>query len=104
MPTQKYNNEGKPLADVGLKWGRTPKTTTSTSMSPDNDSTSDIQNQKTNWEDIYTEEEKQKMRAKGINPALKAEIDAKRNQDGKGRERGFWGKVGQTAMGGGWIK
>lgn len=41
----------------------------------------------------------EKMRKKGINPVLRAEMDE--CQKGEG---GFWGKVAQTSMGGGWIK
>ncbi|KAJ5223666.1 hypothetical protein N7468_008208 [Penicillium chermesinum] len=44
-------------------------------------------------------EKQEKMRKKGINPVLKAEMD----QASKG-EGGFWRKVAQTSMGGGWIK
>lgn len=46
----------------------------------------------------YSKSEITKIRESGISPILKAEMD----QGKKGK--GFWGKVGQTAMGGGWIK
>ncbi|KAF9891158.1 hypothetical protein FE257_005094 [Aspergillus nanangensis] len=41
----------------------------------------------------------EKMRAKGVNPVLKAEMDEATK--GKG---GFWAKLGMTSLGGGWIK
>lgn len=44
-------------------------------------------------------EKQEKMRKKGINPVLRAEMD----ESGKG-QGGFWRKVAQTSMGGGWIK
>ena len=40
------------------------------------------------------------MRQKGVNPALKAEIEDSKKRNG-GR---FWSKVAQTSLGGGWIK
>lgn len=43
-------------------------------------------------------EEQEKMRKKGINPVLKAEMDPPT------KEGGFWRKVAQTSMGGGWIR
>lgn len=43
-------------------------------------------------------EKQHKMREKGVNPVLKAEMD----QCMKG-EGGFWAKVGGTAMGGGFV-
>lgn len=44
-------------------------------------------------------EKQEKMRKKGINPVLKAEMDERMKGEG-----GFWTRVGMTAMGGGWIK
>jgi hypothetical protein len=44
-------------------------------------------------------EKQEKMKKKGINPVLRAEMDESRKGQG-----GFWGKVAQTSMGGGWIK
>lgn len=50
-------------------------------------------------ENFYTEEEKQKLRAKGINPLLKAEMEINKSKEG-----GFWGKFAGTVMGGSAIK
>jgi len=47
-------------------------------------------------------EEQEKLRAKGVNPALKAEMDDKVYKKGEGK--GLWSKVAGTASGGGWIK
>ncbi|KAJ5085035.1 hypothetical protein N7532_009806 [Penicillium argentinense] len=44
-------------------------------------------------------EKQEKMRKKGINPVLRAEMDESTKGEG-----GFWRKVAQTSMGGGWIK
>lgn len=93
------SSERKDLPDPGLKWGKTP------SNSPPS---------YTPAESSYTPAEqakREKLRAKGINPDLKAEMDSKvfgkgEPVDGseKGKSKGFWNKVAGTAMGGGWIK
>ena len=74
------------LPDVALKWGRTPKKPT--------------EEEKSKWENYYSEEEKAKLRAEGINPALKAEMENNKRKHGGG----FWSKVAQTSFGGGWTK
>lgn len=89
----------KDFPNVGLKWGKTPSNNPPSYTPP---------------EDSYTPEqqaEREKLRSKGINPDLKAEMDSKvfgkgEPVDGslKGKSKGFWSKVVGTAMGGGWIK
>ena len=77
-----------------MKWGYTPK---SSSYS--------------NWQDIselpadhpvhrWTSEEQEAMRKKGINPMLKAEVDAAvTKDDGSTRKRkSFWRKYGLTGL------
>ncbi|KAK9415040.1 hypothetical protein SUNI508_10645 [Seiridium unicorne] len=56
------------------------------------------------WEDYYSEEEKEKLRKKGINPALKAEMDyyTGRSEESKGKGR-IWYKIGDTPFGGSWC-
>jgi hypothetical protein len=49
-----------------------------------------------------TQSEQAKLRAKGINPVLKAEMDQEVYKKGEGK--GFWTKLAGTGMGGGWIK
>jgi len=46
-------------------------------------------------------EEQERLRAKGVNPILKAEMD---DATKKGEGKGLWSKVVGTALGGGWIK
>jgi len=48
-----------------------------------------------------SKEEQVKLRKKGVNPILKAEMDEATK---KGEGRGLWSKVAGTAIGGGWIK
>lgn len=86
-------SNSKPLPDPALKWGKSP----SKSINDPPDYTPS--------EDSYTPEEQSeraKLRAKGVNPDLKAEMD--RKVYGKGKAGGFWSKVAGTATGGGWIK
>lgn len=83
-----------PDQSAAVKWGVTPNTSTSTPIDPKT-------NKPIDWENFYDEETKAELRAKGVNPALKAEMEwHKKESDGKG----IWAKVAQTAMGGGWIK
>lgn len=90
----------KDLAEAGLKWGVTPKDEPPPYVKPEHE---------------YSPEEqakREKLRKKGINPDLKAEMDAKVFGKGEApdgtrnskKEGGFWTKVAGTAMGGGWIK
>lgn len=88
----------------GLKWGVTPKAPTAASNDQAKDSKPGQTDgeQTPDWENFYSEEEKAKLRAKGVNPALKAEMETRTRANG--REGKFWQKVAGTAMGGGWIK
>ncbi|KAG9559618.1 hypothetical protein KCU71_g2505, partial [Aureobasidium melanogenum] len=82
-------------ANAASKWGITPNSsTTSNPLDPSTGKPID-------WENFYDEETKQELRAKGVNPALKAEMDWHKNQS---EGKGIWGKVAQTALGGGWIR
>lgn len=68
---------------------------TKSSAAPPVDPTS---GQPIDFENYFSEEEKEKLRAKGVNPTLKAEMEwRKANSPAKG----FWGKVGQLSWGGG---
>ncbi|KAI5229154.1 ketoacyl-synt-domain-containing protein [Aureobasidium subglaciale] len=96
MPQQtSTTNQNAADADVASKWGITPNT--NTSAKPIDPSTG----KPVDWENYYDEETKKELRAKGVNPALKAEMDWHKSQS---EGKGFWGKVAQTAMGGGYIK
>lgn len=79
---------GKNLPDVAAKWGVTPKDRPPPYSKPESDYS------------VEEQEKRAKLRAKGINPDLKAEMDAAT----KGKEGGFWRKVAGTSGGGGWIK
>lgn len=82
----------KGLPDVAAKWGITPK------------DKNDDQKPHNKSESEYSPEEREqraKLRAKGINPDLKAEMDAATKGS---KERSFWQKVAGTSSGGGWIK
>lgn len=79
----------KPLPDVALKWGITPSKPYDPNEKPGPD----------HPVHQIPLEKQEKMRKKGVNPVLKAEMD----QGTKG-EGGFWRKVSQTSFGGGWIK
>lgn len=93
MSQQNQTND-TPDQSAALKWGVTPNTSTPTPIDPKT-------NKPIDWENFYDEETKAELRAKGVNPALKAEMEwHKKQSEGKG----IWGKVAQTAMGGGWIK
>lgn len=74
---------------AGMKWGKTP----SKSYNSDDKPGPDHPVHK------VPPEKQEKWRKKGINPVLRAEMDAL----GKG-EGGFWRKVAQTSMGGGFIR
>ncbi|KAJ5609363.1 hypothetical protein N7528_009930 [Penicillium herquei] len=78
-----------PLPDPALKWGITPTKPLDPNEKPGPDHP---------VHQIPTEEQ-ERMREKGINPVLKAEMD----QVCKG-EGSFWQKVRQTSMGGGWTR
>ncbi|KAJ5952089.1 uncharacterized protein N7479_010502 [Penicillium vulpinum] len=77
------------LPDPALKWGITPSKPYDPNEKPGPD----------HPVHQIPLEKQEKMRKKGINPVLKAEI----YQAQKG-EGGFWSKVAQTSFGGGWIK
>jgi hypothetical protein len=82
-------------AAAASKWGITPNSNSATKPI-------DAQTGKPiDWENFYDEETKKNLRAKGINPALKAEMEWHKSQS---EGKGFWGKVAQTAGGGGWIR
>jgi hypothetical protein len=76
-------------ARAGLKWGVTPKGPRDKDAVPGPD----------HPVHKIPLEKQEKMRKKGINPVLYAEM----NQNNFG-EKGFWAKVRGTSMGGGWIK
>ncbi|KAF3406968.1 hypothetical protein DPV78_001780 [Talaromyces pinophilus] len=78
-------------AKAGLKWGVTPKINANKKDEPPGPD---------HPVHLIPAEEQEKIRSKGVNPVLYAEMN--RNKlEGKGT---FWSKVSQTAMGGGWIK
>lgn len=79
----------KNLPDVAAKWGVTPKDRPPPYSKPESEYSPEEQ------------EQRAKLRAKGVNPDLKAEIDAARKGN---KEGGFWSKVAGTSSGGGWIK
>ncbi|UKZ58736.1 uncharacterized protein TrAtP1_000061 [Trichoderma atroviride] len=73
-------------AQAGLKWGKTPKMDEQPSELPDDHPVHKI-----------SPKEQEKMRQKGVNPVLKAEMD---EAMGKGQPGGkFWKKYGTTSMG-----
>jgi hypothetical protein len=49
-----------------------------------------------------SKEEQEKLRAKGVNPVLKAEMHDKVYKKGEGQ--GLWNNIARTTLGGGWIK
>ncbi|CAL5867102.1 uncharacterized protein PFLUO_LOCUS1314 [Penicillium psychrofluorescens] len=87
--TKKDKKDKKPLPDPGLSWGITPSEEHKTAEKPGPD----------HPVHKIPLEKQEKMRKKGINPILKAEMD-----EGTKGEGGFWQKVAGTAFGGGWIK
>ncbi|KAF2168450.1 hypothetical protein M409DRAFT_21200 [Zasmidium cellare ATCC 36951] len=99
MSQPSSSSSRKDLPDPAAKWGITPSTSPPSYTPP---------------ESSYTpaqQAEREKLRAKGINPDLKAEMDSKvfgkgEPVDGskKGKSKGFWNMVAGTAGGGGWIK
>lgn len=95
MSQQQPSTQNAADANAASKWGITPNSsTTSKPLDPSTGKPID-------WENFYDEETKKELRAKGVNPALKAEMEWHKNQS---EGKGIWGKVAQTAMGGGWIK
>ncbi|PON22160.1 hypothetical protein TGAM01_v209034 [Trichoderma gamsii] len=73
-------------AQAGLKWGKSPKIDEQPSDIPDDHPVHNI-----------PLKEQEKMRQKGVNPVLKAEMD---EAMGKGQPGGkFWKRYGTTSMG-----
>lgn len=83
--------------DPALKWGITPGTHSRLPTDPP---------EYTPAEDSYSPEEqakRAKLRAKGVNPDLKAQMDAAVHGK-EGEKKGFWAKVAGTGWGGGVIR
>jgi hypothetical protein len=78
----------------GLKWSKEPVRTDSNAPRPEDDPNHPVHK--------ISAEDQEKMRKKGINPALKAEMDEEVYKKGEGK--GLWTKVAGTALGGGWIR
>jgi hypothetical protein len=97
MSQQPPTNQNVADANAASKWGITPNSDPSTSKRPIDPQTG----KPIDWENFYDEQTKQELRAKGVNPALKAEMEWNKSQS---EGKGFWGKVAQTTMGGGWIR
>jgi hypothetical protein len=91
------SNQNAADANAASKWGVTPNSNSSTPTKLTNPQTG----KPVDWENFYDEETKRELRAKGVNPALKAEMEWNKSQS---EGKGFWGKVAQTTMGGGWIR
>jgi hypothetical protein len=91
------SNQNAADANAASKWGVTPNSNSSTTTKPIDPQTGEP----VDWENFYDEETKKELRAKGVNPALKAEMEWSKSQS---EGKGFWGKVAQTMMGGGWIR
>ncbi|KAI9847583.1 MAG: hypothetical protein M1837_002157 [Sclerophora amabilis] len=70
------DRKGRPLTDPSYKWGRTPNVPLGDDWKASDHPVNNM-----------SEEEQAKLRAKGINPALKAEMDEKVNNTKKG---GWW--------------
>lgn len=87
--SEQQPKKSKPLPDPGYTWGITPKKPYDPDAKPGPD----------HPVHKIPLEKQEKMRKKGVNPVLKAEMD----EAGKG-EGGFWRKVAGTSMGGGWIR
>ena len=87
-PEQKQTTSSK-RPDPSFSWGVTPSAEATMTREVDKD----------HPVHKIPLEKQEKMRKKGINPVLKAEMDEKMKGAG-----GFWTRVGMTAMGGGWIK
>lgn len=88
VSSEQSKSKSRPLPDPAMKWGISAKP-----YDPNEKPGPDHPVHK------IPMEEQEKMRKKGINPVLKAEMDESKKGEG-----GFWGKVAQTSMGGGWIK
>jgi hypothetical protein len=96
MSQQPPTTQHAATATAASKWGITPNSNSSATKPIDPQTGKPI-----DWENFYDEETKKELRAKGVNPALKAEMEwCKSQSEGKG----FWGKVAQTAGGGGLIR
>jgi hypothetical protein len=85
-----YQKQVEAAAFAGLKWGVRPKKLHDKNATPDPD----------HPVHKIPAEKQEKMREKGINPVLYAEMN-QHKLNGKGS---FWSKFSQTAMGGGVIK
>jgi hypothetical protein len=94
--SQQSPNQHAAAANAASKWGITPNSNSSATKPIDTQTGKPI-----DWENFYDEETKRQLRAKGVNPALKAQMEWHKNQS---ERKGFWGKVAQTTMGGGWIR
>ena len=87
--TTTSNKNNKPRPDPGFRWGKTPSKLHDPNAIPGPD----------HPVHKIPPEEQEKMRRKGVNPVLWAEM----NQHRTG-EKGFWSKVAGTALGGGVIR
>jgi hypothetical protein len=96
MSQQPPSIQDAATANAASKWGITPNSKSSAANPIDPQTGKPI-----DWENFYDEETKKELRAKGVNPALKAEMEWQKSQS---EDKGFWGKVAQTTMGGGWIR
>jgi len=95
--TSSKKKSEKPHPDPALKWGITPGKNSRLPGDPP---------EYTPQEDCYSPEEqakRAKLRAKGVNPDLKAQMDAA-VYGKEGQKKGFWAKVAGTAWGGGVIR
>ncbi|KAH0369029.1 hypothetical protein KCU65_g3550, partial [Aureobasidium melanogenum] len=97
MSHQQPSTQNLADANAASKWGITPNSNNPTTSNPLDPNTG----KPIDWENFYDEETKKELRAKGVNPALKAEMEWHKTQS---EGKGIWGKVAQTAMGGGWIR
>jgi hypothetical protein len=79
---------------LGLKWGKEPIRADPNASKPEDDPNHPVHR--------ISAEEQEKMRKKGINPVLKAEMDEGVYKKGEGK--GLWTKVAGTALGGGWTR
>lgn len=75
-------------AEAARRWGKTP------SSQPDDDAAKLLPDHPVHQIPL---DKQQKMRERGINPVLKAEMD--QMTKGQGKERKFWSKYGLTSMG-----
>jgi hypothetical protein len=75
-------------AEAAYRWGRTP---------PSHSAKDDSKLPDDHPVHAISLEDQDKMRKKGIDPALKAEMD--QLTKGQGKERSFWSKFGLTSTG-----